>query len=979
MAKYGKDVLTEEEAKQRKQEKKIKRALKIARFRPLKNFCFWLFGVMSTLGIVLGGIFITLKVTPLNSITGNSLSGVVSEEVSSKSLLDAILSFQDYDLADFPIIEKTLGEFMDAEKVQAFNEYTLTPTPKLENYSYAGGGNASDYYYKPTGMVTMSTDSDTYLPAFGSDGKLIEELRSAYDNGSLELYLEPLFSKKVTDALVSLPSYLNYFEISDVLSMAGFNSELLNTLFDGITIGNIINDFNPEMLLESVTLELFGEDFLNELNAFDFISSYAQVEELPLVDANGTLVEGLPLLYYTQVIVGETDETSVFARTFDDQGNLIKKYYKDSEGKVYTEQKSGTTVCYEINSFSDIPVERIRYANLSKVSIIDALQLLGESFGRQNIQSLLEAFKVDMKNNQTLLLILGDYTVADLLKSPEDGGFDINNICLYNLINNNGSADGMIDILLAATGNMPEKGEMTDEEYQQAVAQARQQITLGDIEDVEIDQIKIKDLSISGLNKDTLQLLCNAINTNKQEKHDPSKGEYVTVTPDNITLGDFNYFDQNDIKLSTFLGEYSANKDLYDLLAAVKKIESGEEASKTLTVGSLSTKINIDEIKISTFLGEYSANKDLYDLLASAKNYANGQLACKNLVVKDLKSIDKDSIKLTAVLGDTTSNATIYNILRQATGCETNDEITLAHLDASKNTKFSLNNVLLSSVLNPADDADLYAILKEIYPNKDVVNALTIGDLSSFDISHVKIGTVLPKNLNSELYKVFEDALNLGVVYEEDGVTVKYAAPEGANDDEKFANIPLEQLNARLDIEHMHLKTVLGEEATGNSIIDSLIAKNVTVGDIATALNNELLYNIYGEQCFTISEGATGDKYRKETLLVEGEEKVKFVLDNANGTYTLNKDCGMWIMWCFDAQQIDDATGKATVYVQSDFTMGQLQQGSSVVTQKITGATIRQLVDMGIIDDGEGFASETIYTLTIDGVIDMLDELLSLM
>lgn len=979
MAKYGKDVLSPEEAKQRKQEKKIKRALKIARLRPLKNFCFWLFGVLSTLGIVLGGVFITLKVTPLGSITGNSLSGVVSEDVTSKSLLDAILGFQDYDINDFPIIEKTLGEYMDDERVQAFKDYTLTPTPKLEDYSYVGGGKASDYYYKPTSMISTFADTDTYLPAFGGDGKLIAELRPAYDNGSLELYLEPLFNKKVSDALASIPTYLNYFEVADVLSMANFNSDLLNTLFDGITIGNIINDFNPEMLLERVTLDLFGgEEVLSDLNGFDFFSGYAQVKELPLVDANGTLIEGVPSLYYTQVIVGETDEDSVFARTFDDQGKLIKKYYKDSEGKVYTAQKVGATICYEINSFSDIPAGRIRYANLAKAPITDALELLGESIGRQDIKGIMQGFGLDVSNNATILLILGDYTVADFGKAPEDGGFDVGTIRLYNLMGENGSADGIFDILLLATGNMPEKGDMSDTEYQQAVADARQQFTLGDIESVNIEKITISQLGMEVFNKQTLQLLCNAINDNKREQHDASTGEYVVVTPENITLGDFKYFDQNDIKLSTFLGEYSENKELYDILAAAKGISSGEEASKTLTVGALSTKIVIDDIKLSVVMGEYSANKELYDLLASAKNYANGQEACEKLLIKDLKSISPQNIKLTAVLDDNTENAVIYNIIRQATGCKTNDEITIAHLNVKTNTKFSLNNVLLSSVLDPQDDKELYEVLKEIYPNKDVVNGLTIGDLADFEVVHVKIGTVLPANLNSELYKVFEDALNLGVVYEEDGVTVKYEAPEGANDDEKFANIPLEQLNARLDIQHMHLKTVIGEEATGNAIIDALISKNVTVGDIAEELDNQLLYNVYGEQCFIISESATGDKYRKETVLVDGEERVKFVLDNANGTYTLNKDCGVWLLWCFDVEQIDDATGKATVYVQSGFTMGQLQEGAGEVTQKITGATIRQLVDMGIIDDGEGFASETIYTLTIDGVVEMLDELLSL-
>lgn len=107
--------MTREEVKKRVHEKKVKRALKCLRFRKLKNFLFWLMGVIVMPVILVFTMFVGLKVVPISTYLGGAEKEYVSEDIASLSILDAILGFQDYTFDD---VLSTKG--MIVETVVAF-------------------------------------------------------------------------------------------------------------------------------------------------------------------------------------------------------------------------------------------------------------------------------------------------------------------------------------------------------------------------------------------------------------------------------------------------------------------------------------------------------------------------------------------------------------------------------------------------------------------------------------------------------------------------------------------------------------------------------------------------------------------------------------------------------------------------------------------------------------------------------------------
>ena len=148
--------------------------------------------------------------------------------------------------------------------------------------------------------------------------------------------------------------------------------------------------------------------------------------------------------------------------------------------------------------------------------------------------------------------------------------------------------------------------------------------------------------------------------------------------------------------------------------------------------------------------------------------------------------------------------------------------------------------------------------------------------------------------------------------------------------------------------------------------IDKLIEKDVTIGELGREIGELTLYEVYGESCFTTTPVAGAQRFTKTFV----GEKVVYTLDD-EGEYYLSGDSGIWILVCFDA--VTDSTGRATKYTSSMASVDDLQNDSSVISNSFINATVRQLVDVGIIES----ASESIMAYTIEDVIDLLGEMLS--
>ena len=998
----NKNELPRSLAEKKIQEKENKKNKRIARCRPLKNFFFWLLGVLSSVGIVLSSVFIGLKVVPLSTIVGkDNLDGVVSEDVYNSSMIDVMLNFNSYTLEDFPVLQESLNQAMDGKELGILSEYQAVETPTLEpttingvqRYALTEGADASMYYYSSQdvgGVAPFSASQEVFVPAFDDDGLLLESLSQKVANGEdIQLYYPPLTSFPVTKALGKIGEYIMLAPVSDVLSIVGVGEgTFVNEIFEGIFIGDFTKTpeqggFSLQMVLDRLTLDsLGGAELLGDLGNFEFFKEFAPVEELPLVEQGFITKEGEnftsnPALYYMLVVNGEGDQAK-YARAFTDEGEFITKYYLDQNGKVVTTPVGDQAPVLQFDSFNQVQSGQLRFANLAKIPVSQTFELLGESITRQTINGMFNGLGVTVDDNSLISELFGSYTLEDFTKDPSEGGFDINTIQLTKILGEVDEENAQLyDLLCSVVSTEP----ITPE-----------QLTIGHLlGGFSFDNIVVGDFI--ELDKDTLDLLCSAINPAKQtafEQENPGV-EYVEVTSSTLTIGDLKYFNQNDIKISIILGEYLDNQKLYDVILSAKGLMPERDGktdaeyllevksvAQSLSVNALSG-LDVNNISLTVVLPE-TENQALYNILLEALTITEKDdvtikvnPTASDIRLEHFNGFTANKIKLSSVIplpSQDNNNQILYSILSQATGGIAFEALTVGDFN-----NFDLHNVKLSTVLDPAEDPGLYQVLVEIYPNKDVINDLTIADLANFDVSGVRLGTVLPQSTNPEIYKVFGDALNLGQIVTVDGQgnPVVLPAIQGSSDGEKLSKVTLHEIEYRLDIKHIHLATVLELEpgqSTGNSVLDALLKDNVTVGDISSAMNDMSLFSVYGDGCFVLDKDAQGQKFTR----TEENGVVTYEL-NANGEYVVNENAGIWLLLCFDAEQVDE-NGRTIKYVSSNLTMGTLQTNGASISQRIVASTIRQLADAGIVDDS-GFQSQEIYKLTISEVLQKLDDVFS--
>ena len=139
--------------------------------------------------------------------------------------------------------------------------------------------------------------------------------------------------------------------------------------------------------------------------------------------------------------------------------------------------------------------------------------------------------------------------------------------------------------------------------------------------------------------------------------------------------------------------------------------------------------------------------------------------------------------------------------------------------------------------------------------------------------------------------------------------------------------------------------------------------QSVLAGEIVSGFT--FSHEVYGEKCFTttVIEGA----YRFNKQIVG--EQVVYTIDE-EGDYYLDKNSGIWVLVCFTSKT--NSAGIAMEYTSTRSTVGDLESNSSIISQSFIGATVRQLVDIGIIES----ASEAIMPLTLEQVITKLGEIL---
>ena len=492
-------------------------------------------------------------------------------------------------------------------------------------------------------------------------------------------------------------------------------------------------------------------------------------------------------------------------------------------------------------------------------------------------------------------------------------------------------------------------------------------------------------------------------------------------TAESIMISDLSSFKFDKIKLSTIMPKTSENLALYSVLLDVingDKLMTDADyvAENKITLNHLSA-FKFDAVKLNTFLPFDATDKDgnkinenLYSILVDA---LGGTKTAQNIMVSDLSNIKFDSIRLSTVMPKTAENSALYSVLLDVINGDklmtdadyvAENQITLNHLSAFKFDNLKLNTVLPVNAVDKDGNKvneGLYKILLDVVNagkselNKKTAEEITIADLSNFEMNNINLSTVLPyedsdgKPTNTALYSILLDVVNgdsgtktakdlklsdlTGFSYENLHLItildpVKNASLYNVLCD--VVKVDKEELKlshlGSFSVSKIHLKTVLGDKATGNVILDKLIAKDIEISNLANAINGLSLYEIYGQNCFVeVSSGETEvARYKKQGN--------SYILDD-NGEYKINKTAGIWLFLCFDfADEEIDKVNLSTMGCRVKYTIGDAtfnsltEQGSgNKLSKQLTTATIRQLVDAGVLES----ANPMLYTFTLQDAV----------
>ncbi len=512
--------------------------------------------------------------------------------------------------------------------------------------------------------------------------------------------------------------------------------------------------------------------------------------------------------------------------------------------------------------------------------------------------------------------------------------------------------------------------------------------TIGQMGELSADNVKLS--KVLGAKNDTNATIYNVLM------------ELANVTQiDDLTIGALTAsgMDIGVVHLSTVF-PIDKNADLYKVL----KDATGKEAAEIL-ISDLSSGIDLDKVTLESVLPKES-NTTLYKILEDAVTPTD---ATKGITIADLSKLDINKVHLSTVITDTTS--TIFDILVDVIpGVTSADQITISHLSGTLN----FSGLHLADVITEAEAPELYELLKDMYPTKNAAD-LTIGDVSSFDADNIHLGTVLASGEtedklfsgeNAKLYEILNEAVDVSAYNTANGFV------EGADGYAKsVAYIKIGDLSEYFDVNNIKLKTALGETyvAGENKIIDALLAKGGSVGSLSNDINNLRLEDIFDTECF-VEIAPTGrvnyehlyfklandrvyhlDTYVYAEAAKQGVSTTDYTnafwqqyeLDLENGglkTYYVNSTSGAWFFMFYHGETIDQTavsktilgtktitgytgSGLANVYThQADVTFGKMDEAFATVAQELTHSTVRELLDLGLLNKLDSSDNEIDYS-----------------
>lgn len=472
------------------------------------------------------------------------------------------------------------------------------------------------------------------------------------------------------------------------------------------------------------------------------------------------------------------------------------------------------------------------------------------------------------------------------------------------------------------------------------------------------------------------------------------------------------YYKTTELDATATLAYKRAFNDDKSLVSEVSELSDEKKATVHIYYPPLE-KVKLSEL-INIFGGAFG-RLEINSLLGTfgASNETLTEILGEHTKIKDLSDFDVNTVKLTSVLGEyDESTKDLYDILSDATNGTLPEDITIGDLT---DADFSINNIKLERVLEKITDTSnpdygknhqLWEILEAAITPANADGVIRVSDFSSFDAYEIKLTTVLPESGNEKLYKVLKDLTG------ENSENIKISHMNGLDTDDMHLKIILEyEGNEKLfeilldgipaswgisdpeditigsmsyfDPDRIHLSTVVG--TPDNNIVQALVDKNATLGTLGAVIKDLEITDIFDvkELCFIADDDPDVNTKVSEIDLAKGT-KYKKTGDTytlaADGTYYISKEAHAWLFILFDGNGVissdPDANGSIGTYsLQTIKLYGSgagdvsMQDRMTAISSSLMNATIRQLVQAGILTESPAGQYSPLYGQTFTQIL----------
>ncbi|MBO7149279.1 MAG: hypothetical protein J6V71_00130 [Clostridia bacterium] len=878
-----------------------------------------------------------------------------ADELSISSVTG--LNFDNISISFFDLDEDTVKILFDAVNSKIEEDNELLPdtekTPLIENVEDLTVGHLTMLdidYVSLSALMPYSANKDVYkiiLQACGEDltgldDSQIEELANTL---SIEAFTEFDFNK-VTIATFDLPQQTIDLLLNAVNGKIKADNQLLPDA-----------EKAPLLLANQLTIEHLMSLDINYITLSSVLPYGENVEMYKIIlQACGEDITGKDDIQIEEIAnnlsinaFNNIDFNKVSITTLGLEGQVLDLVLHAINSKITAENKGlPESERKEPLEAEQVTVEHLLSLDINYIELSSVMQYEGNE---STYKILLQASGKDLTG-------MSDDQIEELATTLTINAFntvDFDKVSVTTL----GIEGQSLDLILNAINGKITADNKTLPESERKDILEKEDLTIGHLLTLDTDYITLSSvLSYSG-NEEMYKIILQACG---EDLNGLTDGEIEALAND-LSIAAFSEIDFNKVSISTFGLEGQALNLLLDAvngkITADNELLPDEEKKPLLTESQLTiqhlTSFDTTYIKLSTVLPYENEDGDpintaLYNILLDVINGDSGTKTAQDITVDDLASFNTNNIKLATVMPKTADNEGLYNILLDVVnkdkkegdvGYVSYDKITISDLST-----FKFDDVKLSTVLpyetedgEPTNTA-LYSILLDVVNGDSGTKTeqdLKLSDLTGFSYDNLHLSTILDPTQNASLYSVLCDVVN---VDEED--------------------LKLSHLSS-FDVSDIHLKTVLGSGSTGNVILDKLLEQDVAIGGLADSINKLKLYDIYGQNCFVKSEATGVAKYSYN------ESEKCFELD-ADGEYVISKAAGIWLFMCFDSVGIEKndpiTKGCRETYTISDATLNDLSNGGGDISTKITEATIRELVEVGILQN----AHQDIYDMTLNGI-----------